>query len=1853
MKTVKLLFCVIVWLVASESLYAQPVTPTLLSPPNGAIGQSLNPTLTWSVSTGATRYHLQLSPDSTFANTIVNDSLITTTSRQVGSLASRTTYYWRVRAKSGSGQSPFSNRFRFTTAGPPKPPQNLQADPGDHEVTLTWTPNTEPDFSHYKIYRGTTTLLDTVQGISNTRRTITNLTNGTPYTFTLTAVNTAGQESDFSDAVTTTPSLFTDIGAPLVGVSSSAVAWGDYDNDGDLDILLTGGRISKVYRNDNGRFMDIAAPLVGVFSGLDGTAQWGDYDNDSDLDILLVGSSDTGDIAKVYRNDNGNFVDIHAALGNVSLSDGTWGDFDNDGDLDILFAGNLSQAKVYRNEEGNFVDIGAKLMSSVFGSAAWTDYDNDGDLDIFLTGSDSCRIYRNDNGKFLVVGASLPGVERSSVGFGDYDNDGDLDILLTGLDNSYIARSKVYRNDSERYVDIFANLTGVQEGSAAWGDYDNDGDLDILLTGGTTTLYRNDGGSFAVEDIQPQLTIVQQSSVAWGDYDNDGDLDILLTGHSNIGISKIYRNNIRTANTIPTAPTGLTASVTGSSVTLNWNKSTDSRTVQEALTYNLRIGSTSDGVQIVSPHAEVADGFRKIPQLGNTNHRNTWTIKNLPDGTYYWSVQAIDNTFAGSNFAAEQSFVIEASSDETPPAPPQGLQANAGDDRITITWAANLESDLLRYRIYRSTKSPASTKIASVPAGTTTYIDFDVVHDTTYFYRITAVDQSLNEGGFSNEASTIPTGPFTVLPNNLASLTGVAYGSVAWGDYDNDNDLDILLTGSLGGVYVTKVYRNDLNRSGGFVEISTPSLVGVLEGSAAWGDYDNDGDLDILLTGFGISKVYQNIGNESFVDISASLTGVSRSSAAWGDYDNDGDLDILLAGISSSGSVSKVYRNDAEKFEDISAALTGVYYSSVAWGDYDNDGDLDILLTGVSSSGAISQIYRNDAGSFVDISAGLVAVNGGSVAWGDYDNDGDLDILLTGYATSGRVSKIYRNDNGSFVDFSASLIGVSDGTAVWGDYDNDGYLDILLTGDTGSSRVTKIYRNDGQNLAEVPTLLSGVMNSAVAWGDYDKDGDLDILLSGGMSPGGARIAKLYRNNINKKNTVPNAPTNLTSSVNGNTVTIIWDKATDGQTAQNALTYNLRIGSVSGGVQKVTPMADTSGYRRVPMLGNTNHRNSWTIKNFAAGTYFWSVQTIDNAFAGSRFAAEKTFTVGPVTNNPPIVRNPILAQTLRVGDASFRRDLKAEPAVFFDPDNDMMTYTASSNATNIAAATITGSELTVVPLATGMAGITVTASDGRGGSVAMPFNVTVLSKPQVVIPNTSSKAGDTLQIPIRIIDATQIAGVEIKVTFDSSILTALQVDTAALTSGFALLDSISPGKITLVSARATGIAGGSGDLVKLTFEVNPTAQPGDTTTLTFAKLALADDSAKAIPATSRNGLFTVAGKRPDTLITVTPDTAFVKQNGTQKFIATGRDTLGNSVAINPSWRLSANLGTITPTRNDTVVFTASATAFGEGSVIAQEGSHTGAAYIFVGILGDINADTTVDVRDVIICLRAIAKLPLPTKPAGHVTPTRYEEWAADVSENDTLDVNDALLILYKALGRLLSKASLIASHHEAIVRIPKIIASVNDIVTVPIFVEQRNDVHAASLELSYDPSILNLLGIEPGASKSLMAENSQETGKIKLAMINADGIVGSSGTMVKLKFKLEKVLESGIALSIESVKLFDAQAKAIQVQIVTGEVVEIALPQSYNLFQNYPNPFNPETVIRFQLPQESQVELSIYNISGQLLRTLVNTQMPAGDWTKTWDGKDEFGNEVPSGVYFYRLRVNNNEWISTKKMILMR
>lgn len=470
---------------------------------------------------------------------------------------------------------------------------------------------------------------------------------------------------------------------------------------------------------------------------------------------------------------------------------------------------------------------------------------------------------------------------------------------------------------------------------------------------------------------------------------------------------------------------------------------------------------------------------------------------------------------------------------------------------------------------------------------------------------------------------------FKEVPSGVENVNN---SSVAWGDYDNDDDLDLLIMGWNGKERLTKIFQNN---QGKFQAIETKfeGVNSIVSNNLAWGDYDNDGNLDIIVTGQNgegrIARIYHNNEDGDFNEHNHQIDGVFASTVAWGDYDNDGDLDILMTGRNPDhAELTRIYKNEGGDFELLKANLYGVEDGVAAWGDYDNDGDWDILLTGrydARQLHSISKIYRNDEGKFIDINAGLEPVSRSSVAWGDYDNDNDLDILLTGYTDDKKaVTHIYRNNKGVFTKIPLNnIVGVIRSSVAWGDYDNDNDLDFVISGvDQNNKRITKLYQNQGnEQFNEVSYKFADIASGAVAWGDYDNDGDLDLIVSG--EDANFKIyTKLYENTLNARPQIGAIPQNLKAEVKGNQVILSWDKSREG-----GLSYNLRIGTRKDGEDVFISMSNpATGFRKVVEEGNTAHHTTWTVNNLKPGTYYWSVQAVNNAYKASAFAPEQTFVV---------------------------------------------------------------------------------------------------------------------------------------------------------------------------------------------------------------------------------------------------------------------------------------------------------------------------------------------------------------------------------------------------------------------------------------------------------------------------------------------------------------------------------------------------------------------------------------------------------------------------------------------------
>jgi hypothetical protein len=270
------------------------------------------------------------------------------------------------------------------------------------------------------------------------------------------------------------------------------------------------------------------------------------------------------------------------------------------------------------------------------------------------------------------------------------------------------------------------------------------------------------------------------------------------------------------------------------------------------------------------------------------------------------------------------------------------------------------------------------------------------------------------------------------------------------------------------------------------------------------------------------------------------------------------------------------------------------------------------------------------AQQFTEIITGLPTYPQTCVAWGDYDGDGRPDVLVAGMGKRDTpTTTLFRNTVGGLVDSGLILPGLSRASAAWGDFDNDGRLDLEMTGLNSSGLpVTVVYRNNGTNFTAVLSALFGVFAGNGA---------------------GQELINLYQNNNALTNTVPAAPTALTVTNFGSTATFSWNAATDSQIPAAGLSYNLGVGTTTGGCDVLSPQAGTNGSRRLPAMGNPGLCQFAQLNGLRPGTnYFWSVQAVDAAWAGGPFAAEGSFCLpapAPL-NSSPCNQRPMVSASLR-------------------------------------------------------------------------------------------------------------------------------------------------------------------------------------------------------------------------------------------------------------------------------------------------------------------------------------------------------------------------------------------------------------------------------------------------------------------------------------------------------------------------------------------------------------------------------------------------------------------------------
>ena len=485
---------------------------------------------------------------------------------------------------------------------------------------------------------------------------------------------------------------FTEISTPINGINLGSAEWIDYDSDGLIDIFINGFKIgdgdithATIFRNQgNNSFSEV--DITSFTRTIYGDQDWGDYNNDGHMDLILTGTSsgfNSENITEIHKNlGNDTFVEVSHNLPRISRSDVHWEDLDSDGDLDIFLMG-LDQnldfiARVYINVGDDVFEEGPNIFSGGSGrinfnnnASIWADFDNDGDIDGVLgystqTGGYGVKLFENKGSlNFTEKNTQLPQLNYVELNVFDFNNDDLIDIAISGNkvastgSNSEIAYMIVLQNMGElQFEEHYNEATGAYWGSIECADYNNDGFSDVLINGngnnkqGTYILENNQGNDFTYKDFD--LTSTHFGGAHWGKLNNDNKLDIYIhgttSGSSSDATSKIFKNNTTESNTPPSSPNNLEYEIRQDTLYVFWDKSLDDKTGLSGIFYNVELGSNPTTFNIISGQSTEI-GIRARIKIGNNGMKSFFKFPNLDNGTHYFRVQAIDNSFSSSTYS--------------------------------------------------------------------------------------------------------------------------------------------------------------------------------------------------------------------------------------------------------------------------------------------------------------------------------------------------------------------------------------------------------------------------------------------------------------------------------------------------------------------------------------------------------------------------------------------------------------------------------------------------------------------------------------------------------------------------------------------------------------------------------------------------------------------------------------------------------------------------------------------------------------------------------------------------------------------------------------------------------------------------------------------------------------------------------------------------------------------------------------------------------------------------------------------------------------------------------------------------
>jgi len=1614
---------------------------------------------------------------------------------------------------------------------------------------------------------------------------------------------------------------------------TNALAWADYDNDGITDVFVANaGRSGRLYRGSSGAFS-----VESGFPEESGTADaasaaWADYDHDGRIDLYVVSSGLLGGSQnRLYHNDTtGIFTDVtgNSSTGNTGFGlCGQWVDFDCDGDPDIYVVNYGEPNELYSNNgNGTFTEMGdtTGLNDSGDGTAAaWCDYNGDGYPDLYLVNENSGNIlFKNDGDSTFTDVTTTAGVGHTGSGsaaaWGDFDNDGDFDLFLANKDSVHV----LFRNLGDGTFGRVGESSGLSvrgaARSAAWLDFDLDGNLDLIVTfsDSANKLYQNMGDTTFVNVAAPIGidSLGYWNAATWADPTNQGAPDIYL-GRRN-GRNLYFDNNVNESwlkvklHGVVSNRFGIGAKVrvkADGKAYVRWIDGGTGSMSEPAALFGLADASVVDSLTVFWPC-----GLRRDTTGVEIDNVLTWyetdsifpqidSTTLYPDTTFLDGPYEIYSKITDNNFS---SAVLRYSTDRGQTYTAVSMTAQGGD-----FYLGNIPGQDSGTRVYyyvsaldsvgHITKDPyfapdsfymfsvddsvpdidSLTALPDTDNQTGPYAVYARASDNDSLRNVYLVWSIYRQGMLSEKDSVAMdlVGADTLGYDFSAELAGRSIGTQI-NYYANAVDL-------AGNFTVYPGAGVDSSRSFRVADFSRRTLVDTSYAAMGIGvsvaDYNLDGWPDIFLANSD-KKDYLLKGTDSlFTDVSTATVGTTvhtTTGGYWGDYNNDRYPDLYIVALGANVLLS----NDRDgTFTDITETA-GLGDEGEGWGcawvDYDNDGLLDLFVVNKDGS---DRLYHNQGDStFVDQAseAGLSGSAGGvACAWADYDRDGYQDVYVVYYEAT---NKLYRNLGDSTFTEVTSTAGVAGGltsaSASWFDYNNDGFPDLYLV----EQPEDILYRaNSDGTFTQIELSSDGLSiqpgGFGAAWGDFNNDGFPDLIKSRGETGKKDRNAVL-RGKAGGSFDNYTFESGITDF--GEYRGVAWlDYDRDGKLdvvlnsrAGLARLYRNIISSTDNHYLRVSLQGTASNVSGLGAGATAFFEGNIACRQLGSGTGFTGAsEPVLHFGLGSATTVDSL-----VIDWPSGMRQSLLAVAADQLLAVVEQDTLYPKITRFDtiPDQYAVTPTTSRLTCDVK----DRDDRTNVQVRYLLSGQTSFITGQMTRDSVKTVAEDVFSYWHYDIPALPHGASNLW----RIVATSSNGAVDSTANFEYRV----DVDTLAPT-------------IELIAGPDSVLADTTGPYI---FQVHFQDQAGvsrvDFTLLgqtrTGAPLVVRFDSTLSRGQIVFDWEIEVPGQGLGTVFS---------------YYIYGRDILGSVDTLGPEivkvkpWRGKASL-----------------------------------------------RSTQVNVADIL----RLAYIVFGRVPA----PSLMDSLGLDLDGNQVFDSQDLALEL--AIWRQPAASSLLAGLADQ--SQGAVTAGLIDVGGAVVFyLNNQQSLPYGLIEVGIESDAEMMpLTITPGKrlSSVVHAEGETISGSLLLFFLASEGNKGLAPGNGELFRIWSADPGEGRPVGQLALRLVDFGDVEIIIEGY-GRRPGVFLPEAAVLEQNIPNPFNPSTTISFAIPRDDspggllRVKLEIFNLRGARVSTLVDEFLPAGYHRANWNGRDGSGRPLPSGVYFYRLRAGRQ--VFTRKMILLK